>query len=156
MNKLVSMVTGAVLLAASAGTAYSTICISDVPTLRQVRGIVVMAGEDGWLLPGATIRMTAGKLDREAVSDEDGYFRFTGLRTGNYELHASLEGFLSFAGRVNVRSKGAEEGQVLLIYMTPFLDDCGGIRLAPWREARDVQLRAKRRQEAARRGSDLW
>jgi hypothetical protein len=97
---VIAVVAAVVALVAQATEA--TICISEMITLRRVQGIVVedSQGGDPYVLPGATVKLSAGKYEAETTTDEDGYFTFGRVRPGNYKIRAELEGFVTAYGTV--------------------------------------------------------
>ncbi len=56
------------------------------------------------LLPGVVVHLHRGNFEAVTVADEDGYFAFSHLPQGDYELRAELEGFLTTTGTVRGRN----------------------------------------------------
>ena len=59
-------------------------------------------GQDGALLPGATVVVTGPIGNVQAVSDERGEFRFPRLPSGRYTVKASLSGFATGESAVDL------------------------------------------------------
>lgn len=135
------------LVLSSADPAAATICLAgDTSNLRYVRGVVVLRDRDVTVpLPGAAVSISKGKFTAETSTDEDGYFAFSSLEQGDYQIRASLEGFYDAAGEVSVRRRGDVDRVLLIALVFPF-DDCPYVQSVPWRTAREIQLKAKRRQ----------
>ena len=73
------------------------VCFVPLPAWAQTAATLVGVVEDaqGGRLPGVTIRLrdVATGVARDLVSDGEGRFRAAALSPGEYELHASLQGF---------------------------------------------------------------
>ena len=79
---------------------------ADGPETGIVEGKVTDAQDDA--LPGVLITLTGDRGSKNAVSGEDGGFRFALLVPGSYLLQAVLDGFQGFESAVNV-SAGAKQ-----------------------------------------------
>src|SRR5262249_28658714 len=70
----------------------------------EIRGVV--KDERGALIAGANVTVgDKGRRDREAVSDEQGQFRITGLRSGAYVLKVSAKGFAAYEQSFDLKSR---------------------------------------------------
>jgi hypothetical protein len=135
---------GAFLLLVS--MAEATICVvGESIRLRRVEGIVVVesahSGKPDALLSGVTVELSSGQYHATTVTDADGYFKFSPVRQGNYQIRASLEGFRDAVGEVRVRNIGASAGRVLVLGLTlPLVGSCGGgVTTETFRDARLLQ-----------------
>jgi iron complex outermembrane receptor protein len=90
----------------------------------------------GRAIPGATVRVLneATHASAEAVTNEEGTYRFDALAPGQYQLDATLEGFDPTARRLQV-----DAGQTTAIDVT----------LTPARVAQSVVVTARRTEEVA-------
>ncbi len=134
----------AVLLVVPVQTIQATICIEQPGQVHHVRGVVVFHDLDSpWgiagTLPGVVVHLERGKFEAQTVTDADGYFAFSHLPQGDYELSAELAGFLTTTGTVRVR-RSAASGQVLIVDLPMLIGDCGGIAVDSWKVARKIQL----------------
>jgi hypothetical protein len=51
----------------------------------------------GGIIPGATVKITSGSLEKTTTTDEKGEYRFVGLPAGTYKVTISLEGFQDYS-----------------------------------------------------------
>lgn len=75
--------------------------------LRELRGEAAeVSGRitdiEGGVLPGVKVVLTGNQLRREAITDTQGRFLFSGLTMGTYRVETTLVGFLSRSGSVTV------------------------------------------------------
>src|SRR5262245_31474486 len=74
-------------------------CLLARPASAQNTGIIegAVADESGAVLPGATVtlRNTETGVERTAVSDAEGRYRFPALQPGDYTVRVDLSGFAS-------------------------------------------------------------
>src|SRR5687767_7694896 len=81
-----------------------------VPVIRaqadrgRITGVITDAS--GAVLPGVTVSLS-GAESRAAVTNNRGEFAFEGVRPGQYELKATLPGFVEVKQQVSVRAGGA-------------------------------------------------
>jgi Ca-activated chloride channel family protein len=66
----------------------------------------VISDVSGGVLPGVTVTLS-GPESRSVVTNERGEFAFEGVRPGQYELKATLPGFVEIKQQVSVRAGGA-------------------------------------------------
>src|SRR5688572_25108474 len=66
----------------------------------------VVSDTSGAVLPGVTVSLS-GTESRSVVTNERGEFAFEGVRPGQYEVKATLPGFVEIKQQVSVRAGGA-------------------------------------------------
>lgn len=124
-------------------SAQAAICINETTAIRHVRGIVVSFEDEVDLLSGVVVHLKRGQFETEATTDDDGYFAFSRLPPGDYELRTKLAGFQDTYGEVRLREDGASD-RVLVIDMRWVPEWCGAIQVKTWQEARRLQQEARR------------
>jgi Ca-activated chloride channel family protein len=78
--------------------------ISAQADLGRITGVITDAS--GAVLPGVTVSLS-GPESRTAVTNDRGEFAFEGVRPGQYELKATLPGFVEVKQQVSVPARGA-------------------------------------------------
>jgi len=91
----------------SVGVAVVCLLVA-VISAQADRGRITGAVTDasGAVLPGVTVRLS-GVEARTTVTNDRGEFAFEGVRPGQYELKATLPGFVEIKQQVSVRAGGA-------------------------------------------------
>src|SRR5688500_11225731 len=96
LSKLARLAAVAILIAAPA--------LADSPQTGTLEGQAVDA--NGGPLPGVTVTVTSERGTQNAVTGDDGTFRFGLLQPGTYTVGGSLEGFRGAEQTVRVDSGG--------------------------------------------------
>jgi hypothetical protein len=89
--------------------------------LAGQRGSGVVSGSvlaDSTRIPIANALVTIEGLDRSTSTDEQGAFRFSGIRPGTYEMGVRRLGYVPYAERVILREGGNLSLEILLVRAT--------------------------------------
>jgi iron complex outermembrane recepter protein len=73
-----------------------------------------ITSEDGRPVPGTTLALRQQNTVASVTANSEGYFEFTNVANGKYEVEASAIGFASASQNVTVNNSGAERNFVLL------------------------------------------
>jgi hypothetical protein len=90
-----------------AGVALALLCLpamADSPETGIIEGVVKDAG--GNPLPGVVVTLSGPRGDQNAVTDGNGFYRFTLLVPGNYKVRAEMDGFQPASANANSTAGG--------------------------------------------------
>src|SRR4051812_13847858 len=91
--------TRAIICATRLALLITLACLSAIPAHAQNTGIIegAIADESGAVLPGATVTLRNADtgVERTAVADSEGRYRFPALQPGDYTVRVDLSGFAS-------------------------------------------------------------